>query len=113
MKDYIMNTFSGIQVNVRLLNNTVIPTYAIFTNGEAKNIDTRQSPTLTTGEVARMALVPAIDFINQTTNAVTTPQVGGSVEWMQLGVSYKKSIMSVVVTSPQQGTPIMFTLGVA
>jgi hypothetical protein len=113
IKDNIVNTFGGIAVVVRLLNNNTISTFGVFTNGDAKNIDTRQNPTLTTGETGRWVLVPGVDFVNQLTNAVTTPQVGATVEWVQSGTQYKKTILSVATTAPQQGTPVMFTLGVA
>lgn len=112
VKTLIQYSLGGYPVVVRNLANATVSTYAVFSNGEAKNIDNRQNPTWTTGETAREAIIPGIDFYNTNTNTMTTPQVGGSVEWSVGGVSYKKRIQSVQIIMPVPNIPIQFVLGV-
>ena len=111
-KNTIVNTFKGIPVTIRFLNDSTIDTYAVFGNGLAKNIDNIQNPTSLTGETARYAYVPGIDFYNPDSNSTTTPQVSGFVEWRQNGVLFKKIISSVALGVPIPTAPILFTLGI-
>jgi hypothetical protein len=103
----------AVPVTVRSLTNTIISTVGLFVNGLAKNVDNRQNPTWVTGETARMVMVPGIDFSNAGTNSITTPQVGGSVEWTINAVLYKKVITAVAMEMPVPNTPILFTLGIS
>ena len=114
VKDIIATTLGGYPVIIRQLNNNTISTVGAFSNGLAKNIDNRQNPTWTTGETARFCNVPGIDFVNNTTNppTMTTPQVGGTVEWSSGGVAYKKIISTVGMEMVVPGFPLIFILGV-
>jgi hypothetical protein len=93
--------------------NTTISTVGVFVNGMAKNIDNRQNPTWVTGETTRMVMLPGIDFFNATTNTMTTPQVGGTVEWTINMVLYKKVIDAVAMEMPVPNVPILFTLDIS
>lgn len=109
-----LQEFAAVPLNVRLAtSNTVIPTIGVFVNGTAKNIDNRQNPTWATGETDRVVIVPGIDFFGAVTpNVTTTPQVGGTVEWTQGGVQYKKVISTVTKEEPIPNVPILYMLGV-
>ena len=105
-----LQSFNAIPVIVRLLNNTVINTIGVFTDGIAKNVDNRQNPTWVTGETNRCVVVPGIDFFNAGTNTTTTPQMGGTVEWTINMVQFKKVIDKVAMEMPIPNVPILFTL---
>jgi hypothetical protein len=112
-KNALLNA-GAVPLTVRLSEtNTTVSTVGVFVNGLAKNIDNRQNPTWVTGETALMVMVPGIDFYNVGTNTTTTPQVGGTVEWTQNMVSYKKVITEVAMEQPIPNTPILFTLKIA
>lgn len=108
----ILQQFNAAPVTIRLLNNSVVQTIGVFQNGEGKNTDNRQNPTWVTGFVGAVIILPGIDFYNPTTNTTSTPQVGGTVEWTQNMVLFKKVIVMVDKEEPIPNVPILITLGI-
>jgi hypothetical protein len=109
-KNALIN-FGAVPVIIRFIDNSTISTIGVFVDGKATNLDPN-NPTSIAGETTRKVLVPGIDFFNAATNTTKTPQVDGTVEWMQNLVSFKKDISVVEKEEPLPNTPILYTLSI-
>jgi len=99
----IANTFGGMSITVRQLNNNTMITTGVFKAGTTENIDNRGYATPIGGLVGEQLYLPG--------NLAWVPDVGGQVEYYVGATKWIQRIVKVDIVQPTT-TVILYILTV-
>ena len=103
----LIQSFGGISITITSLPDpttqqvVTTKTIGVFDNGQVKNIDNRQNPTVIGGQVGQVLYVPG--------DLKQDPDVGGQVSYKANGKNYVKRISQVNCTQPTD-TALLYVL---
>lgn len=103
----MIQNFGGMPITITSLPDPVsgavvtMKTIGVFDNGQTKNVDNRQNPTVMVGQVGQVLYIPG--------GLKQDPEVDGRVSYKIAGKTYVKRISQVNTTQPTD-TVLLYVL---